>query len=135
MNYRRAPHTAWRTIAGETVVLDLKAKRMVGLNTTAAFVWQTLEVFETLEALRAALVPASSGSTIGPAELRGFLDEMVAAGLIEAGPPDERRPVALTPPESLEPPCITWRETLEQVGMSCAFLPAQNPLCSQAPFS
>ena len=61
MRYRRAAHTAWRTIADETVVLDLEAKRMHGLNPTAAFVWQTLEAMEDLGAMGTAMaiVPVS----------------------------------------------------------------------------
>ena len=135
MKYRRAKHTAWRTIADETIILDLSAKRMVGLNPTAAFIWLSLETFEDLQTMLAALGGDAADSPIETADLERFLQELLTAGLIESEEPEERRPVAVDRPPSLEPPKIEWQETLEQVAMSCAFFPAQNPLCNQVPFS
>ena len=135
MSYRRARNTAWRAIADETIVLDLAAKRMYGLNPTGGFIWQTLETMPDLADLRRALGAGSGGSRLAAADLDRFLEELLAAGLIEPGEPEKPAPVAIEPPADAAPPRIAWQETIEQVAMSCAFFPAQNPLCNQVPFS
>ena len=94
MRYRRAAHTAWRTIADETVVLDLQGKRMFGLDPAAAFVWQTLEAMEdTASMLRALGSPA-----FGADEIEAFLGELADLGLVERGAPEKRVPVAVEAP-------------------------------------
>ena len=140
MRYRRAGRTAWRKIAGETVVLDLEAKRMYGLNATAAFLWQILEAMPDAEAMERALVAGGDAEPLGVREIEAFLRELLDLGLVEAGEPEAvasegAAPAALEPPASLEPPEILWQETVEQIAASCAFFPATNPLCNQVPFS
>lgn len=155
MRYRRAAQTAWRAIADETIVLDLASKRMVGLNATGAFVWQNLEVFDRPGAMYRALTghDADTGNTtassISIEDLETFLRDLLDSGLIERVEPDRaeseaepqgaepgrQRPVDLEPPPEGEPPRIEWRETVEQIAATCAFFPAQNPLCTQVPFS
>jgi len=130
--YRRAAHTAWRTIADETIVLDLESKRMFGLNPAAAFVWQTLEAMEDLAAMRRAM---GSPAAFGIEEMEAFLDELVDLGLVQREEPEKRTPVALEAPGELEPPRILWQEKVEQIAATCAFLPSQSPLCNQVPFS
>ena len=49
--YQRSQQTAWRTIADETVILDLEKKQMYGLNPTGAFVWLTLEAVRDFDQL------------------------------------------------------------------------------------
>ncbi len=132
MRYRRAAHTAWRTIADETVVLDLENKRMLGLDPAAAFVWQTLEAMEDLPAMRRAM---GSPPAFGIEEVETFLNELVDLGLVERREPEKRSPVALEAPAELEAPRILWQETVEQVAATCAFLPGQSPLCNQVPMS
>lgn len=131
MRYRRAAHTAWRTIADETVVLDLESKRMLGLNPAAAFVWQTLEAMEDCEAMRRAM----GSPDFGTEEIEAFLSELEALGLVLREKPEKPAPVAIEAPLELEAPRILWQEKVEQIAATCAFLPAQNPLCNQVPFS
>ncbi len=146
MKYRRARQTAWRNIAGETVLLDLEKKRMYGLNPAAANLWQALEAV----ADRGELLCLTSGGgepSFGEQEVAAFLAELLALGLVEERPPAAESPAAgedgpgagenasPAPLEALEPPAILWREDVEQIAGTCAMFPSQNPLCTQAPFS
>ncbi len=133
--YRRAPRAAWRTIAGETILLDLEAKRMYGLNPTAAFVWQALEAITETDGMLQALGADGADPPFGGGELEAFLGEMLDLGLIQEAEPENRAPVAVEPPETLEAPAIAWRETVEQVAASCAFFPGTTPICNQVPWS
>ncbi len=138
--YRRSRHTAWRTIADETVLLDLEKKQMYGLNPTAAFLWQTLETMEDLDAMLQALGDAGALPAFGRAEIEAFVGELLDLGLAEKAEPTARladEPPASTvePPAELGSPRILWREEVEQIAGTCAFLPAMNPLCTQAPFA
>ncbi len=143
MKYRRARQTAWRTIAGETVLLDLEGKRMYGLNPTAAALWLALETSPGLEALLAAATGGRQAS-FGADEIATFVAELVELGLAEKRS-EEEPPAPVTARESsgagaelpaeLEPPAILWREEVEQIAGTCAFFPSANPLCDQVPFS
>ena len=135
MRYRRARQTAWRQIAGETVLLDLEAKRMYGLNPTAAFVWQTLESMGDAHRMARAVVAGQAPEVDFAGQIEAFLSELLDLGLVEAAEPEEPKPVAIEPPAELETPKILWQETVEQIAASCAFFPATNPLCNQVPFS
>ncbi len=141
MKYRRAKQTAWRTIGEETILLDLAEKRMLGLNPTAAFIWQTFETMTDVDAVVHALgaknqrLDAEDQLSLTPAEVETFLEELVELGLVQRAEPTEPQRIAIDPPAELKPPRILWQETVEQVAATCAFFPAQNPLCSQVPFS
>lgn len=130
----QAEHTAWRKLAGETVVLDLEGHCMFGFNETAAVVWSALverpiplhrQTPETVEFLHrlvelglAQVYEPGASPTAGEAELS-------AQGASEF-------------PEDLDfqsEPEILWQEKLEQAAATCAFLPGQNVLCGQVPFS
>ena len=131
---------------------------MYGFNASAAFVWQTLETFDDLTDMLRAMGAAGDEAAIGAGDLEAFLQELSGSGLIEQAEPEvqrphspaqrhsaARRPVgrrpadrrtpALEPPTIPEPPRIVWQETVEQIAATCAFFPAQNPLCNQVPFS
>lgn len=144
MKYRRSRQAAWRTIADETVVLDLERKRMYGLNPAAACIWQALGRDEGPgDLLRA--IAGEGEPPFGEREITTFLNELVSLELVEEQPlpiegGDERAGSIeassnFGPLDELEPPGILWREDVEQIAGTCAFLPAQNPLCTQAPFS
>ncbi len=135
MRYQRSPQTAWRTIADETVLLDLVKKQMYGLNPTAAFIWQNLEATDLGDLLRD-LGASGEVTAFGREELDAFLAELLDRGLArEAAGPVEPAEAAVEPPAELEPPRILWREEVEQIAGTCAFLPAMNPLCTQVPFA
>ncbi len=128
MVFRRNTHTAWRTVAGETIVVDLAAKEFFGLNETAAYLWNafdgTVEAEELAECLGIAL-----------AEVAGFAAELQRMGLVEVGEKCGQGRTSVPVPEVVELPCILWREEIRQIAASCAFTPALNPLCIQVPFS
>ncbi len=140
MKYRRAQQTAWRTIGGETILLDLEGKWMYGLNPTGAYLWSALETPECLDRLWLAM---TGGRESAPAkeDVESFLGELVALGLAAEArsqapvAPDPRSPAVPELPAELEPPTILWREEVEQIAGTCAFFPSQNPLCDQVPFS
>ena len=138
LKYRIARQTAWRTIADETIVLNLASKRIFGLNKSAAFIWQTVDTMDSFDSVLEAMAsgaPAGESLAFGVEEIASFCDELVAFDLLEAADPEETGPRSIEPPAVLEPPRILWQETLERVAASCAFFPAQNPLCNQVPFS
>ncbi len=136
--YRRNPNTAWRTIVGATIVVHLDAKEFFGLNETAADVWHALDGTADPGVLGARFGVASGDVAAFCAELQELgLAEVVEEN--EAPPevfPESKKPLPSDPQTvAVEPPRILWREEIRQVAASCAFLPAQNPLCTQVPFS
>ena len=146
MMYQRSRQTAWRTIADETVLLDLEKKQMYGLNPTAAFIWQTLEATADLDTMLQALAAGGVSPEFGRDEIEAFLAELLDRGLArEVVEPFESPEATAEPPadtpsprkanETWDPPRILWREEVEQIAGTCAFLPAMNPLCTQVPFS
>ncbi len=133
--YRRSRQTAWRTIGDETVLLDLEKKQMYGLNPTAAFVWQTLDSMPDSDAALEALRRTGVSPELERDEIETFLEELLDLGLVVEAEPGERPGADVEPPAELEAPKILWREEVEQIAGTCAFLPAMNPLCIQAPFA
>ena len=136
--YQRSADTAWRTIVGETIVVHLQAKEFFGLNETAAGVWNALDGTADVGALSAHLGVAQE-------ELAAFCAELQELGLVEIVEEDEA-PLEVSPKSEqpftggprtkcADPPRIVWREEIQQVAASCAFLPGQNPLCIQVSFS
>ena len=139
MKYRRARQTAWRTIADETVLLDLERKRMYGLNPAAARIWLALEAAENAGELLQMTVGEAKPS-FGEDDVTAFLDQLASLKLIEALPRDAAEPVLDAEPlpvesEDLEPPKVLWQEEVEQIAGTCAMFPSTSPICDQAPFS
>ncbi len=131
MTYRRAEHTAWRDLGDETVVVDLTANEMYGLNPTAGYLWQALDGTVALAVL------ADRLDSVALDQIESFCAEMVQLKLLEEAKPAPRA-VAETetvPPSPADPPALLWHESIRQAAATCAFLPAQNPLCTVAPFS
>lgn len=136
--YQRNANTAWRTIAGETIVVQLFSKEFFGLNETGADVWNALDGSVSLGDLADRL-------RIAPKDLAAFCAELAELELIEVvgdgALAPETAPAMAAPTSSgpqtdaAEPPRIVWREEIRQVAASCAFHPATNPVCNQAPFS
>jgi hypothetical protein len=137
MKYRRAPHTAWRKIGRETIVVDLQAKQMFGLNESGGFLWHAVDAAADLEELARWLAAADSPARVDTGQLRSFCDRLAELGLLTTGVPDETQEAAapgLEPLETMAPPQILWQEQIQQPPGSCAFLPGQGPICSQTPF-
>ena len=133
---QRGADTAWRTIVGETVVVHLRAKEFFGLNRTGADVWNALDGKTELGALAARF-------GIAPVDVVAFCAELRDLGLVEVVEEKKTRsefssksekPLSGGPQTgAVDPPRIAWREEMSRVAASCAFLPAQNPLCIQRP--
>ena len=41
--YEKSPETAWGGVEGETIIIDLKAKRVIGINDVASIIWEALD--------------------------------------------------------------------------------------------
>ncbi len=131
MKYRRAEHTAWRCLGDETVVVNLAANEMYGLNPTAGYLWEALDGSLGLEVMAGRLDPVTLD------QLESFCDGLVQLKLLEeagAGP-QAVAAAEVAAPSPAQPPAILWHEPIQQAAATCAFLPGQNPLCTVAPFS
>ncbi|MEM9556089.1 MAG: PqqD family protein [Acidobacteriota bacterium] len=149
--FRRAPHTAWRQVDDETILVDLAGHRMLGLDAVGGALWHHLDAPRTLDALiehvvestaKGAPKDAVAGHGIPGRESVGrFLEQLVALGVLEIEGRDPSSESVEPTPRSGSPepdgagPRILWQEEIAQVAASCAFLPGQNALCNSAPFS
>jgi hypothetical protein len=116
VTYRRVDHVAWRTVGRDTVVLDLKAKRVYAFNEPGGALWQGLVE-------RGAV---TAGSAAGAA---AFLAELVRIGIVV--PAEETVTGSGTPAEALlaahaEPPRVTWNDDIRSFGISCLQTPIQG---------
>jgi hypothetical protein len=155
--YRRVAHLAWRAVGEETVVLDLHARVLYGLDASGGRLLAALDAplsTAELAARLAAVAPADLPAPSAQA-LDGFLGELVAAGLVEpAAPADEPHaaapvaapvvaPAAASPslPDAVDgltaalsasatSPRLLWREQLQEITHQIS--PTQqigNPQC------
>lgn len=81
---RRADRTAWQNFDGRVVVLDIPSRTMLGLNPTAAQVWQQLDGERDLDAIAHTLaenhqLPHARVS----ADVITFAEQLLARGCIE----------------------------------------------------
>jgi len=104
-------------VGGEFIVVDLRGKRIYGLNGDGEKTWHRL-------ADPSERKPASR-------EAGEFLDELIRLGLIieTDNPSRVERPAEAWQGR----PRVLWREEMQQVAASCSFHPAENPLCNQVP--
>ena len=74
---------AWRSIAGEMVLLNVEGKELFGLNRVGARVWELLDGNRTLEEIAEAIAK-DFGVPRGRAEgdVRAFLAELLEAGAL-----------------------------------------------------
>jgi hypothetical protein len=80
---KRAPGTAWQTIDGETVLLDIDHKQLLGLNEVGARVWLLCDGARTAgEIVRTIAEEFSVDADTARADVAGFLDELYAAELL-----------------------------------------------------
>lgn len=106
---RRAEHLAQRRVGEETVVLDLRSRRVYGFNGEAG---------ELLEALKAGSATAALCARAAGREaaLRAFLAELVELGLVVAGEP---APAGAADAAGTErawvDPRLLWREDVARV--------------------
>lgn len=138
--YRRVAHAAWRTIGGEHIVVDLKRLQMYGLNETAAYLWHRLDRTIEPAAVAEELGPHGSSGSVAVEDVSAFCHRLADLGLVDVVQRDDTLdddPSAPgpAPPSDPSPPEILWQEEVRQGSGSCAFLPAQNPLCTSQSFS
>ncbi len=143
MIYRRTDHAAWRNLGDETVLIDLSAKVMYGLNETAGHLWQALDGTTDLAELGRSLAASDRAPEVKPAALEDFCTALANLGLLkeveldadatEVSKVGEAAP--WPPPGAGEVPKITWREPIKQVAATCGFLPAQGGPCLPKPMS
>ncbi len=138
--WRRAEHVAWRAVAGETVLVDLRSKAFYGLDPLAGYLWHLLDGRRTADDLVLCASEAGGDVERRSASISEFLVVLAARDLVAAGPSEtEVEPIPLPefPAESEFPPRLVWEEGLEAVaqpGRSCGFMPGQGDQCVGFPF-
>jgi hypothetical protein len=81
---RRASSMAWQTVAGETILFQVEAGQLMGVNPVAAYVWSLLDGTHSVRELAGALVARFAvDEATALADLRAFLDQLLAAAAIE----------------------------------------------------
>ncbi len=81
---KKNPKTAWRTIAGEGVLLNLDTKILRGLNPVGARVWELIDGQRSVEAISQEIVsefkidPARALADVGK-----FVEDLLTRGLVE----------------------------------------------------
>jgi hypothetical protein len=133
MQYRRVSHLAWRRVLDEMVVLDLRNRRMLALDGAGGRLFERLAAPASLEDLGRQLWGDASD---GGGELRPFVDELLALGVLEvdgdvpAAPAGERVAAAAggTGAAGAALPRVLWSETLHAVNQcSPPFCPGDPP--------
>jgi hypothetical protein len=78
----RTPSMAWQTVEGETVLLNIDGRELLGLNAVGARVWD-LCTGATIDEIAAAVAHEFdvSGERAG-ADVRQFVAQLVAAGAL-----------------------------------------------------
>jgi hypothetical protein len=78
------PHSAvaWQEIDGEGVVMDLARGRVLGLNPVGAFIWSQLPDHDEEAVARALAGHFEVDLETARGDVRTFLDELLAEGLI-----------------------------------------------------
>jgi hypothetical protein len=79
---RPDPALAWQEIDGEGVVMDLARGRVLGLNPVGAFIWSHLSEFDAEAVARALAGRFEVDLETARGDVRAFLDELLAEGLI-----------------------------------------------------
>ena len=127
MTVQLAGHVAWRELAGETFVVDLKQRRMYGLNRAGSEVWKA--ICEERD-------PGNGQSGAGVGVVRRFLGELFELGLVNvSGSETKTAGEEGTVPEVDESsvPRVVWREDLHAFAASCGLPPGSTPTCNQVP--
>jgi len=136
MTVRLAEHVAWREIEGETFVIDLRGRKMYGLNASGGQAWRGLERGQAVPSIVAELVPDDQ-SDLQPGVSRAverFFGELQQLGLVTSdGAIELHNEVA--PEQHFVPPQVVWQEELRSFGFSCALQAGQSPACTSAPTS
>lgn len=81
---QRALRMAWQTIDGETVLLDVDGKELLGLNEVGARVWALCDGEHALSAIVEAIAAEFEvDRATAEADVRAFVSELLAQGALE----------------------------------------------------
>jgi hypothetical protein len=111
--YRRVDHVAWRRIGRETVVLDLKNKRVYAFNEAGGDVWHTL-------------APEGSAVAATGTETAAFLAELATHGVIEPATGGGTVVPVGAVPQVGEAPRVIAHDDVRSFGVSCLQTPIQG---------
>ena len=118
---------AWRRIGDDFVVLDLAHKLILDFNSSAGLIWSLLTEPRDIHSL------TSSVDESLETEITRFVEDLIERGLLVE---TNDHAVPCEWPLLAGKPAITWHEPMQQGPKgTCAFLPSQNPICDQVPFS
>ena len=113
---QRADGLAWRTIDGETFVVNLRQKMMYGLNTTGGLFWQAIVGGDSLDAV-ARRVALGNGrqwpAEVVQAAVAAFLRELADLELLtldEAESPGSGETAPCL--DGFEAPAVIWHEEM-----------------------
>jgi hypothetical protein len=85
MALRRSPDLAWQVIGDEAVVMNLAGARAVGLNPVGALVFSLLEERDAEGPARAVCERFDATPERARADVKAFLADLVAHGLVVEG--------------------------------------------------
>jgi hypothetical protein len=84
---RRADRTAWQHVDRQLVILDVPSRTLLGLNGTAARVWQLLDGERSLEAIALDLAEVfQQPATRVRSDVLGFAAQLLERGCVEQVP-------------------------------------------------
>jgi hypothetical protein len=84
MTPKKHSKTAWRTIAGEGVILSLDTKVLRGLNPVGARVWELIDGQRSLDAMAQQIAQEFDVEPARAlADVERFVQELLARGLVE----------------------------------------------------
>jgi pyrroloquinoline quinone biosynthesis protein D len=84
----RASSMAWQTIDGETVLLDIDGRELMGVNDSAARIWKLCDGQHSIDQIVAALATEFAvDAATAAADVRAFVAELVTRGALTLDPP------------------------------------------------
>ncbi|HLC42412.1 MAG TPA: PqqD family protein [Methylomirabilota bacterium] len=85
MILKKHSKTAWRTIAGEGVILSLDTKVLRGLNPAGARVWELIDGQRSVDSIGQQIAQEFQVEPARAlADIERFLQDLLARGLVEA---------------------------------------------------
>lgn len=84
MVVRKSSKTAWRTIAGEGVILDLDSKMLRGLNPVGARIWELVDGERSVEEIGEQIAKEFDvDPSRAQADVEAFVNDLLARQLVE----------------------------------------------------
>lgn len=83
MALRIHPRLAWQTVDGETVIVDVEAGRMLGLDEVGSCLWPLLESCDEPQLVEAVVERFDVDAATAARDIRSFLRQLEDRGLVE----------------------------------------------------